>query len=115
MSTTQTTLGIAKESVAGLPVPGLEAAIGGLLKILTVYQVAKDTLHIRTEANHLNQSQGMKANEEAIKVFNATIVRLNDNVTLPLNEAIAKQPDFIDEDLQKRLGLLARYVRSRYR
>ncbi|KAG9033497.1 hypothetical protein FS837_002447, partial [Tulasnella sp. UAMH 9824] len=50
---------------------------------------------------------GMKANEEALKAFNAAIVRLNDNVTLPLKEAIAKQPDFMDEDLQKRLGLLA--------
>ncbi|KAG8961352.1 hypothetical protein FRC00_012494 [Tulasnella sp. 408] len=49
----------------------------------------------------------MKANEEAIKAFNAAIVRLNDNVTLPLKEAIAKQPNFIDDDLQKRLELLA--------
>ncbi|KAG8912735.1 hypothetical protein FRC00_003913 [Tulasnella sp. 408] len=67
----------------------------------------RDALFIRTEANHPNQFQGMKANEEALKIFNATIVRLNNNVTLPLKEAIAKQPDFIDEDLQKRLGLLA--------
>ncbi|KAG9035105.1 hypothetical protein FS837_002033, partial [Tulasnella sp. UAMH 9824] len=85
LSATQTTLGIAKDAVAGLPVPGLEAAIGGLLRVLT----------------------SMKANEEYIKAFNAAIVRLNDNVTLPLKAAISKQPDFIDDDLQKRLGLLA--------
>ncbi|KAG9032237.1 hypothetical protein FS837_002779 [Tulasnella sp. UAMH 9824] len=106
LSTTQTTLSIAKESVAGLPVPGLEAAIGGLLKILTVYQVMRDALFTEAEANLLNRFQGMKANEEALKAFNAAIVRLNDNVTLPLKEAIARQPDFVDEDLQKRLGLL---------
>ncbi|KAG8961351.1 hypothetical protein FRC00_012493 [Tulasnella sp. 408] len=103
LSTTQTTLSIAKESVAGLPVPGLEAAIGGLLKVLTVYQVTRDALSIQAEPNLLNQFQGMKANEEALKGFNAAIVRLNDNVILPLKEAIAKQPDFLDEDLQKRL------------
>ncbi|KAG8964519.1 hypothetical protein FRC00_001932 [Tulasnella sp. 408] len=49
----------------------------------------------------------MKANEESIKAFNAAIVRLNDNVTLPLKGAISKQPEFIDDGLQKRLGVLA--------
>ncbi|KAG8957532.1 hypothetical protein FRC05_009832, partial [Tulasnella sp. 425] len=89
LNVTQTTLTIAKESVAGLPVPGLEAAIGGLLQVLTVYQ-------------------GMKANEEAIKTFNSAVVRLNDNVAAPLKAAIASQPDFMDDDLQKRLELLAK-------
>ncbi|KAG8946414.1 hypothetical protein FRC04_011860 [Tulasnella sp. 424] len=88
LNATQTTLSIAKDSVAGLPFPGLEAAIGGLLKVLTIYQ-------------------GMKANEEAIKSFNAAVVRLNDNVAAPLKEAINSQPDFMDDDLQKRLELLA--------
>lgn len=41
LSATRTTLTIAKESVAGLPVPGLEAAIGGLLKVLTIYQASR--------------------------------------------------------------------------
>ncbi|KAG9024757.1 hypothetical protein FS837_005215, partial [Tulasnella sp. UAMH 9824] len=82
LSATQTTLTIAKESVAGLPVPGLEAAIGGLLK-------------------------DMKANEEAIKAFNAAVVRLNDNVISPLKAAVAKQPDCMDDDLQSRLESLA--------
>ncbi|KAG8946436.1 hypothetical protein FRC04_011882 [Tulasnella sp. 424] len=89
LNTTQTTLAIAKESVAGLPVPGLEAAIGGLLKVLTIYQ-------------------GMKANEEAIKSFNEAVVRLNDNVAAPLKAAIASQPDFVDDDLQKRLELFVK-------
>ncbi|KIO16048.1 hypothetical protein M407DRAFT_34320 [Tulasnella calospora MUT 4182] len=88
LNATQTTLAIAKESVAGLPVPGLEAAIGGLLKILTLYQ-------------------GMKANEEAIMAFSSAIERLNKNVAQPLKESIDKQPDFIDDDIQKRLELLA--------
>ncbi|KAG8929424.1 hypothetical protein FRC00_001460, partial [Tulasnella sp. 408] len=85
LSATRTTLTIAKESVAGLPVPGLEAAIGGLLK-------------------------DMKANEEAIKSFNAAVVRLNDNVISPLKAAVGKQPDCMDDDLQNRLESLAKYV-----
>ncbi|KAG8971432.1 hypothetical protein FRC05_011111 [Tulasnella sp. 425] len=89
LNATQTTLAIAKESVAGLPVPGLEAAIGGLLKVLIIYQ-------------------GMKSNEEAIKAFNEAVVRLNDNVAAPLKAAIASQPDFVDDDLQKRLELLVK-------
>ncbi|KAG8946434.1 hypothetical protein FRC04_011880 [Tulasnella sp. 424] len=89
LNATQTTLAIAKESVAGLPVPGLEAAIGGLLKVLTIYQ-------------------GMKSNEEAIKSFNEAVVRLNDNVAAPLKAAIASQLDFVDDDLQKRLELLVK-------
>ncbi|KAG8942502.1 hypothetical protein FRC00_011798, partial [Tulasnella sp. 408] len=93
LSATGTTLQIAKASVAGLPVPGLEAAVGGLLTILTLYQ-------------------GMKANDDAIKAFNSAIIRLNDNIATPLTAAIAEEPDFLCSDLRERLELLVKFVKD---
>lgn len=52
----------------------------------------------------------MKANEEAIKAFNAAVVRLNDNVISPLKAAVGKQLDCMDDELQNCLESLAKYV-----
>ncbi|KAG8920366.1 hypothetical protein FRC01_000799 [Tulasnella sp. 417] len=90
-TSTQTILEIAKESVKAVPVPGLEAAISGLSAILNVYGT-------------------MRANEDALELFGEAIERLDKHITRPLKDSLAKDQEFLDEDLTARLNELAEQV-----
>ncbi|KAG8913473.1 hypothetical protein FRC00_002333 [Tulasnella sp. 408] len=85
---TQTIFEIAKESVKAVPVPGLEAAVSGLSAVLNVYGA-------------------MRANEDALKLLSEALERLDKHITRPLRESVAKDPNFLDENLQERLNELA--------
>ncbi|KAG9048981.1 hypothetical protein FS837_011532 [Tulasnella sp. UAMH 9824] len=85
---TQTILEITKESVKAVPVPGLEAAVGGLSAVLNVYGT-------------------MRANEDALELLGEALERLDKQITRPHKESVAKDPNFLDEDLKGRLNELA--------
>ncbi|KAG8947586.1 hypothetical protein FRC04_010636 [Tulasnella sp. 424] len=92
-NTAQTILDIAKESVKAVPVPGLEAAISGLSAVLNVYGA-------------------MRGNEDALKAFSEAAERLNKYIMRPLKESLAKDPEFLDADLEGRLDELAKDLTS---
>lgn len=50
----------------------------------------------------------MRANEDAFKAFGEAVGRLDRNITRPLLECLAKDPEFLDADLEGRLNELAK-------
>lgn len=49
----------------------------------------------------------MRANEDALKLLGEALERLDKQITRPLTESVAKDPNFLDEDLKERLNGLA--------
>lgn len=101
----QATLSIAKDSVTGLGVPGLEAAVGGLLSVISSVKV-DDALRLCRPVVNLDCIQNVKDNNEDLKSFAATVSRFCDTITSPLQTVKISAPWAMTNELQQRLTAL---------
>ncbi|KIO32169.1 hypothetical protein M407DRAFT_18972 [Tulasnella calospora MUT 4182] len=85
----QATLSIAKDSVTGLGVPGLEAAVGALLSVI-------------------NSVKNVKDNNEDLLSFATTVRRFSDIITSPLQTLKISAPWAMTSELQHRLTALTK-------
>ncbi|KAG8997414.1 hypothetical protein FRB90_012513, partial [Tulasnella sp. 427] len=83
----QAVLSIAKDSVTGLGVPGLEAAVGGLLSVLTSIKNVKD-------------------NEADLITFGKTVNRFCESIAPPLRALKTAEQPVMPNELPQRLATL---------
>ncbi|KAG9046844.1 hypothetical protein FS837_003552 [Tulasnella sp. UAMH 9824] len=103
----QATLSIAKDSVTGLGVPGLEAAVGGLLAVISSVKVdGALRFGLRRLDVNLGCTQNVKDNNEDLKSFASTVSRFRDTITSPLQTVKISAPSAMTNELQQRLTAL---------
>ncbi|KAG8976295.1 hypothetical protein FRC05_004211 [Tulasnella sp. 425] len=92
LATFHATLKIVKASVSGLGVPGLEAAVGGVLEVVAAARAS--SIH------------NMRGNQDEIVAFTESILRLHDEIIAPLRTAITTNPAYVTLELNQRLSSL---------
>lgn len=105
-NTLQTVLTVAKETIDDVPVPGVKAALGGLLVVIDTVQVRHSYLRSFRPMSADSMAQTTKGNLEDIKALTAHIQHIQNDVIDPLKEAISKNAAFMSQSLTRLLDQL---------